>query len=317
MNTVSNGVQPSHEELIRLRLQARDLSLDPRGAIHSLMSGNYLSPFRGRGMDYAESRSYQAGDDIRNMDWRVTARSGRAHVKVYQEERERPVVIMADFGPGMFFATEGAFKSIIATRATALIAWAAIQHGDRIGALLFNGGHHELRPTSGQRGALRLIRELVAAAEPGNNHKLEHDHYTGNNHLNDALTRLRRVARPGSLVFIFSDFYHLNNDSKQHLQLLRKHNDVIACQILDRLELRPPLPGRYPISYRGKQGILDTRSKTQCDAWVKHFEQRRQFVSALLQQYAIPLLKLSTADDVSQRLRQAMGKTRPGREAGT
>ena len=111
------------------------------------------------------SRGYQAGDDVRNMDWRVTARSGRAHVKVYQEERERPVVVMADFGPGMFFATEGVFKSIVVTRAAALIAWAAIEKGDRIGALLYNGSHHELRPTRGQRGALHLIRELMKAVD--------------------------------------------------------------------------------------------------------------------------------------------------------
>jgi uncharacterized protein (DUF58 family) len=302
----SNGVEPSREELIGLRLSARDLPLNLRQVVQSVSAGSHRSAFRGRGMDYVESRGYQAGDDVRNMDWRVTARSGRAHVKVYQEERERPVVIMADFGPGMFFATEGAFKSIIAARAAALIAWATVQNGDRIGALLYNGGHHELRPTNGPRGVLHLIRELVTAADPANvANAVAH---TGSR-FNEALTRLRRVARPGSLVFIFSDFYHLDGNSKRHLQLLRRHNDVVACQILDRLELRPPAPGRYPVMMGNQQGILDTRSSTQCAAWTQHFAERRQRVSELMQQCAIPLLQLSTADDVSQRLRQAL--TRP------
>lgn len=306
MKTLSNGVMPSREELIGLRLLARDLPLHPQQRVKSVNVGDHYSAFRGRGMDYAESRNYQPGDDVRNMDWRVTARSGRAHVKVYQEERERPVVIMGDFGPGMFFATEGAFKSIILTRAAALIAWAAVEKGDRIGALLYNGSHHELRPTRGQRGALHLIRELVNAADPSLQTSTDPH---SNNQFNDALTRLHRVAHPGSLIFLFSDFYHLNSDSKRQLQLLRKHNDVVACQILDRLELVPPAPGRYPVIVGNQQGILDTRSKTQRDAWTQHFAVQRQRVSELMQQCAIPLLQLSTADDVSERLRHNL--TRP------
>jgi uncharacterized protein (DUF58 family) len=285
MPTMSDGVQPSSDELIRLRLLARDLPLNQHHALRSVIVGCHRSQFRGRGMDYEESRSYQPGDDIRNMDWRVTARSGRAHVKVYEEERERPVVIMADFGPGMFFATQGAF---------------------RIGALLYNGKHHELRPTGGQRGALRLIRELVTAADPAKSSAATaHDRSS----FNDALSRLRRVVRPGSLVFMLSDFYQFDADSKQHLQLLRRHNDIVACQILDRLELQPPAPGRYPINYAGQQGILDTRSRTQREAWTQHFAERRQHVSDLMQQCAVPLIRLNTADDVGQSLRQAL--TRP------
>ena len=149
------------------------------------------------------------------------------------------------------------------------------------------------------------IRELMKAADPAN--LVDRPH--ADNHFNDALTRLRRVARPGSLVFLFSDFYHLDNDSKRQLQLLRKHNDVVACQVLDRLELRPPAPGRYPIMAGNRQGILDTRSRTQRDAWTRHFAARRQRVSELMQQCAVPLLRLGTADDVAQRLRQALTRS--------
>lgn len=308
MEILSDGVRPNNDELIRLRLQARDLPLNQHQAVQSVIAGCHRSQFRGRGMDYLESRGYQAGDDIRNMDWRVTARSGRAHVKVYQEERERPVVIMADFGPGMFFATQGAFKSIIAARAAALIAWAAVHNGDRIGALLYNGSHHELRPTGGKRGALQLIRELMNAANP-DNISTNNTHSTTS--FNSALSRLRRVARPGSLVFMLGDFYHLDSDSRQQLQLLRRHNDIVACQILDRLELQAPAPGRYPVSFAGQQRILDTRSKSQCDAWTNHFAKRRQRVSTMMQQSAVPLIQLSTADDVGQSLRQALTRPQP------
>ena len=306
IKTLANGIMPSREELISLRLQARDLPLHPKQRVKSVNVGDHLSAFRGRGMDYVESRCYQPGDDVRNMDWRVTARSGRAHVKVYQEERERPVIVMGDFGPGMFFATEGRFKSVIVSCAAALIAWAAVEGGDRIGALLYNGTHHELRPTRGQRGALHLIRELLQAADPSNQ---THADAHGNSQFNDALTRLRRVTHPGSLIFLFSDFYHINSDSKHQLQLLRRHNDIVACQILDRLELAPPAPGRYPVIVGQQQGVLDTHSKTQRDAWTQHFAEQRLRVSELMRQCAIPLLHLTTADDVSERLRPALTRT--------
>jgi uncharacterized protein (DUF58 family) len=236
------------------------------------------------------------------MDWRVTARSGRAHVKVYQEERERPVVLMVDLGPGMFFATRGAFKSIIAARAAALIAWAAVHSGDRVGALLYHGKHRELRPVGGQRGALQLIRALVEAADPANAALSAEDT------LNAALLRLRRVVRPGSQIFIFSDFYNTDADSKQHLQFLRQHNDVIACQILDRLELQPPPPGRYAVRYGERQGILDTRSEGRRRAWLEHFAARRAAAEALMQQCAIPLIRLTTDDDVPGALRSALSR---------
>ncbi len=306
-------VHAGSDELVRCRLQAGDLRLDRRQPARSAITGAHASRFRGRGMDYLESRTYQPGDDIRSMDWRVTARTGRAHVKLYQEERERPVVVMVDLGPGMFFATRGAFKSVIAARAAALIGWAAIQNGDRIGALLFNGGHHEIRPQGGQRGVLRLIRELVTATEPG---KAMTGHAACNesSHLNEALLRLRRVARPGSLVFILSDFYALNADTKRHLQALRQHNDIVACQIVDALELEPPLAGRYAISDGIDTGLLDTRSADRRTAYTDYFASHHAAVRKLMQQSAVHLHRLTTTDDVARSLRH--GLARPGCDAG-
>jgi len=302
-------VHASSAELVRCRLQARELRLDSRQSARSAITGVHTSRFRGRGMDFQESRVYQPGDDIRSMDWRVTARSGHAHVKLYQEERERPVVVMIDLGPGMFFATRGAFKSVIAARAAALIGWAAIQNGDRIGALLFNGGHHEIRPLGGQRGVLRLIRELVTATDPVQAMAAQ---ATNNetSHLNEALLRLRRVARPGSLVFILSDFYAINEDTRRHLQDLRQHNDIVACQIVDALELEPPAAGRYAISDGIHTGLLDTRSAARRAAYSEYFARHHRAVRELMRQCAVHQHRIATTDDVARTLRY--GLARPG-----
>ena len=305
-------VHASSDELVRCRLQARDLRLDSRQSARSAITGVHASRFRGRGMDYQESRVYQPGDDIRSMDWRVTARSGHAHVKLYQEERERPVVVMIDLGPGMFFATRGAFKSVIAARAAALIGWAAIQNGDRIGALLFNGGHHEIRPLGGQRGVLRLIRELVTATDPAQA-MTGHAINTASSHLNEALLRLRRVARPGSLVFILSDFYAITEDTRRHLQDLRQHNDIVACQIVDALELEPPAAGRYAISDGVHTGLLDTRSAARRAAYTDYFASHHRAVLDLMRQCAVHLHRIATTDDVARTLRH--GLAHPGIDA--
>ncbi len=288
------------DELIALRLKARKLNLYRKQTALAQLAGNHASRFRGRGMDYQESRIYQPGDDIRSMDWRVTARTGQPHTKLYQEERERPVVVCVDLNPSMFFASRGALKSVLAVRAASLIGWATIAHGDRIGALLFNGDHHELPPRGGKHGVLRLIRQLVAQSDPLENLKYP-PHPQG---LDVALARLRRVSRPGSLIFLLSDFYGINDETGNHLTRLRQHNDIVAIQLLDALELDPPPPARYGVSDGRQQGILDTRSAKARKAYRDFFSQHHRAVQDLMRSRAIPLLQLSTEDDVANTLQR-------------
>jgi len=292
------------KELIELQRYARKLDLKHRQPARAQLAGNHHSRFRGRGMDYQESRSYQPGDDIRNMDWRVTARAGRAHTKLFQEERERPVVLFIDLGPSLFFATQGALKSVIAARAAALLGWAAAAQGDRIGALLFNGGHHELRPRSGHRGVSALIHSLLEHTDPVKG--LASTTHPGG--LNDVLLRLRRIVRPGSLVILISDFYGLDENSGNHLLHLRQHSDLIALQVLDPLELAPPPPGRYGVTDGAHSGILDTRTSAGRQGYNDFFQQHRQVLQKTLQRRAIPLLQLSTAEDVVEALQSQFGK---------
>ncbi len=292
------ATQVGIDELIALRLKARKINLYRKQTALAQLAGNHASRFRGRGMDYQESRIYQPGDDIRSMDWRVTARTGRPHTKLYQEERERPVVVCVDLNPSMFFASRGALKSVVASRAASLIGWATISHGDRIGALLFNGEHHELPPRGGKHGVLRLIRQLVAQSDPLENLKYP-PHPQG---LNVALARLRRVSRPGSLIFLLSDFYGIDEETGNHLMRLRQHNDMVAIQLLDALELEPPLPARYSVSDGRQQGILDTRSARARKAYRDFFSQHHRSVQDLMRSRAIPLLQMSTEDDIASTL---------------
>ncbi len=296
-----SGIEAGVDDLIRLRFRARRLELGiGRRARHSL-SGGHGSRFRGRGMEFAESRIYQPGDDVRSIDWRVTARTGRPHTKLFQEERERPVILLVDLGASMFFGTRTAYKSVVAAEAAALIAWAAMGGGDRVGALVAGrSGHMELKPVAGRRGVLRVLHALAALGRPSAD---DEERGIG---LRDSLLRARHVARPGSLLVIISDFYGLDDDAAAHLTRMRQHNDMLACWIYDALEREPPPPGRYRVSDGWQTATLDTLSGNVRSRYLESFGAEAEELRTTLGRLAIPLLPIATGDDVAETLRRGV-----------
>jgi uncharacterized protein (DUF58 family) len=289
-----------------LRPRCQALRLPMRQAAASALAGAYRSRFRGRGVDFLESRNYLPGDDIRNMDWRVTARTGKAHTKVFQEERERPVLIVLDASPSLYFGTRQRLKSVAAGQMAAAIAWAAIRRGDRVGGFLFAPGRHrELRPAGGRRGAMRMIQGLVDWLVPGQLESVETEP------MSVALERVRHTVRPGSLVVIISDFFRMDEDCNRHLSRLRQHNDVIGCQVLDAAEYRLP-EGRYPISDGEQATLLDMgqrESRSRYDAMVSsHLEEPRR----MFRKHQCGWLVLNTDDDpvdvLGRELRVLVGR---------
>lgn len=263
--TTGDGIHIDASELIALRPRCNALCLPMHRPAASALAGAYRSRFRGRGMDFVESRNYQPGDDIRNMDWRVTARTGKPHTKIFQEERERPVIIVLDASPSLFFGTRKRLKSVAAGHLAAAIAWTAVRRGDRVGAFLFSpGSHRELRPAGGRRGAMRVIQSLVEWLDPDSPRG-------GQEPLSAALERVRHAVRPGSLVLVISDFFNLSEDCNRHISRLRLHNDVIGCQLVDPAEESLPA-GRFPISDGVNSSMLDT---SQEQARVKFDEMSR------------------------------------------
>lgn len=284
------GIEVSAAELIALRPRCHALMLPMHRPAASALAGAYRSRFRGRGVDFIESRNYQPGDDIRNMDWRVTARTGRPHTKVFQEERERPVLIVLDAAPSLFFGTRLRLKSVAAAHLAAAIAWTSVKRGDRIGAFLSTPGEHrELRPAGGRRGAMRVVQSLVDWLDP-------HRPRTGHEPLSNVLERARHALRPGSLVLVISDFFGLDADCNRHLSRIRQHNDVIGCQVLDPAEEALP-PGCYPITDGRQLSVLDTRADRGRRRYTAMSEHHAHDPQRLFQRHQCGWVTMRTTDD--------------------
>ena len=303
----ASPIAVSQGELIRLAGPAKVIALDVL-RVTSLQTGAYVSRFRGRGMEFDESRPYQAGDDPRNIDWRVTARSTTAYTKLFREERERPVLVIVDLRRTMHFATQGSFKSVNASRAGALIAWAAHHRGDRLGGLIFGDTtHREIKPRLGRQSALRYLHELVSHPDwqsPADGATT----VDPEGPLTQAMAALRRVARPGSLVVVLSDFVGFSRTAKSYLAGVARHNEVLAVFLSDPLERRLPPPGRYRLVSEQAEMAIDTHSRAARAEYEQAFETRCAELERFCQRYGVHLLPMSTEDDPVEALQQALGK---------
>lgn len=302
---IDNITTVTAQSLIRLRQYASQLPLQ-RSKIHAKQGGAYQSSFKGRGMDFHESRIYLPGDDIRNMDWRVTARTGSAHTKVFEEERERPVIFWLDLNDAMFFATRGAYKSVVATQAATLLAWSTCLQNDRLGALVFAGDEHiEIRPRRGKSAALDFIGKTCK-------HSAWQQRAQQPRNMDLAVARLRKVARPGSLIFMLSDFRDdtgktLNGNARMHLINIARHNDVVLVQTYDPLEAGLPAAGRYRLSDGVADMELYTGNKQIREHYQERFATHQDTLRKLCRQHRMHLLPLSTQHDVLSSLQDGLG----------
>lgn len=239
---LSNGVQLSIDELIRYQSKSSLINLAASKSLHGKMSGNYLARSKGRGMEFDEVRHYQNGDDIRAIDWRVTARTGKTHTKLFREEIERPVLIATDLSHNMHFGSQFLFKSVQAAHVASLVAWHAKSRGDRIGGIVFNQNmHSELKPRSRQQGVLHYLHALVKTQE---NTISSTDDMSSFQHSESAFeqncARIRQISKPGSLVYLITDAYHLTEDAVRHLANVSRHCELVVCLISDPLEQQLP-----------------------------------------------------------------------------
>ncbi len=312
---VSNSVEEhpaiaSLQEMVRLRYGARDLTSFPKIKARQILSGGHRSRFRGRGMDFDQVRIYQHGDDIRSIDWRVTARTQIPHTKVFTEERERPILVITDLRSSMFFGSQQ-LKSIIACEVSAALAWAGLNANDRAGGIIFGQQQQiEVKPRRSHHAVLQFIHGLQDYSADLLTLQSSINDVPDNYSLAKILEESRRFVLPGSTIFIVSDFFDLNKDCERHLFELSRHGNLNFCHIYDPIEKKLPPPSTYAVSDGKNQVLLDTGKDHIRTRFESSFYSRKLMLKKMSERLSAGLISFETTDNIMDVLRRAYGKKR-------
>ena len=280
----------SHDEDILKRV--RRIEIKTRGLSDEIFAGKYHTAFRGRGMSFAEVREYRVGDDVRDIDWNVTARSDRAHVKVYEEERELTMMLIVDVSPSRMFGSESITKKNLITEVAATLAFSASKNNDKVGCILFSD-HIEkfIPPKKGRSHILMIIRELVSFQPTG----------CGTN-LSEALRYLVGVNKKRTTSFILSDFINSEADMPKFedaLKIASSKHDLMAINIFDKRDLELPNVGIIEVedAETGEREWIDTSSRRVREHWKQSFEERNAAMLKTLSHNRVDVAEVETDGD--------------------
>lgn len=299
------GVYASLDELARLEHKARGYSFLPRQPVRSLLTGRHGSKVRGRGLDFDEIRRYLPGDDPRTIDWKITQRTGTAHVRVYTEERDRPALLLVDQRLNMFFGTRRAMKSVVAAELAALVAWRVFDQGDRVGGHVFSDTEvREVRPHRSRSRVLQLLGDVVEL-----NHRLRADLDVADDpvRFNRVLERVARTLAHDALVVVISDFFGADDDTRRLLTRMAAHNDVLCAVLYDPIKTSIPAIGRVVVSRGELQLEIDTGRGRRMEALGRYFSDDLREIQSLLRKVGVPTLLIDTEGDPVDQIRAQLG----------
>jgi uncharacterized protein (DUF58 family) len=303
--SIDPGVYVDLPHLISLEQRGRKVSLLPRQPVHSLLSGRYASRMRGRGLNFEEIRDYRTGDDVRSIDWKVTARLQSPHVRVFNEERDRQGLLVVDQRLSMFFGSRRAMKSVIAAETAAVIAWRILNVGDRVGGIVFNDRDvDEVRPQRSRRIVLQFLGSIVARNRAlGIGRGITREPAM----LNRALDRVRRLAAHDATVVILSDFDGADEATRQTVAAIAAHNTVIAMLVHDPLQSELPEAGHMTVTDGELQIALDVAHGDTRRSILEMSQARLRNVFAWTHELKVPVLPLSTAEESVKQLHHLLG----------
>lgn len=284
-----------HEEEILKRV--RRIEIKTRGLSDEIFAGKYHTAFRGRGMSFSEVREYRPGDDVRDIDWNVTARSHRAHVKVYEEERELTMMLLVDVSPSRMFGSEELTKKNLTTEIAATLAFSAAKNNDKVGCILFSD-HIEkfIPPKKGRSHILMIIRELVSFTPSGHN-----------TNISEALRFLVGVNKKRTTTFLLSDLINSAEDMpklEDALKIASSKHDIMAIRVYDRRDAKLPDVGIVEVedAETGERSWLDTSSPRVREFWAEQYNSRNEAMASLLTHNRVDMAEVATNGDYVKEL---------------
>ena len=302
-------VRVTHDHLRRLAGRAKSLTFLPRQPSSSVLNGRHASRMRGRGLNFEEIRDYLPGDDVRQIDWKVTARRGEPHIRVYTEERDRPALIVVDQRMSMFFGSVMNLKSVTAAEAAAIAAHRIVDVGDRLGGIVFSDeGFKAFRPQRSRRAVNAFLKSIAEMNGELRADRVSSDDQTS---LNRALAAAARMAGQNHLVIIVSDFVGLNAETGRIVSNLARHNDVVLGAVFDPMAQQLPEDMQLVVGDGKLQVELDTKKRSVAIALEDIVEGRLKTILEWQSKTGAPVLPLSSAEDTIDQMRHLMGRLKP------
>jgi uncharacterized protein (DUF58 family) len=302
------GVYTNLDDLIRIQFKARNFSFLPKQPVTSILAGRYASRLRGRGLNFEEIRRYLPGDDIRTMDWKVTARTRSPHVRVYTEEKDRAVLLIVDQRSNMFFGTRDKLKSVTAAELAALGAWRAIDVGDRIAAVVFNDTELvDFVPQRSQKNVMSILGMIVQM-----NHELNAEIRAEPNAgmLNRALEKALQMVPHDALIVMISDFFGVDEQTERLTARMAAHNDILALLVHDPIRLQPA-EQQVTVSDGLLQMEVNFADQRVREKIAENYREEQLQIKHFLSGLAAPMLMVSNEGDVVDQVRRLLGV--PGR----
>ncbi len=301
--TYPSDIFVSLQDLLKMEHIASGFSfLAKKQKVRSILGGKHASKLRGRGLDFEEVRNYVAGDDIRNIDWKVTARTQKTHSKVFSEEKEKPALIVVDQTKSMFFGSQKRTKSVVAAELAALAAFRVQKEGDRVGGVVFaDDGLDIVFPKRDRKNILRFMEKIVSR-----NRNLQHTAPLNfETAVKEIFLKVRNIVTHDFLVIIISDFHRYSPQVIKNITYISQHNDVVLCKVFDPMEREIP-QHKIIVGDQDKQLVVDGGKKDVKQNFEKGFDQDFEKFEGQMKKYRIPLLTVDTVTDVDKQLKEIL-----------
>ncbi len=264
----------------------------------SIQAGDVKSAFKGRGIEMEEIREYAFGDDVRDIDWRVTARKNAPYTKVYNEERDREIYVLLDLSSSMFFGTRKELKSVTASKIAALLGWMAQENNDRFGAVIFDGTSvWQFKPQQNMAQLLAIFKKISEVSRNQGTVKLEIKAMA------KTLQKLIKGLKSRATVFVVSDFACFGDEEKEAMAVLAKKTKVFCINVYDVLEKQAPAPGEYMIANDGETLVFDSRNKLFDDEYSKFFAEKRMKMQGFCQKFGCRWLEVRTDLPITSQMK--------------
>jgi uncharacterized protein (DUF58 family) len=285
---------PNFKELLSYEAGAKGVGLNLKKKYSGDISGNFLSSFRGQGMEFDEVREYVYGDDVRDIEWRVSARSEKTHVKVYREERKRNVVIAVDNNDYMYFGTRNTFKSVQSARIAAILGFAANRNNDKVGLYIYGNQKNRFtyfKPVNSKNSLFHGLKNLCEE-------KGRFDNYS----LSGAIFNLKRIGANPNILFIISDFRYADEYTEKNIFLLGKRPEIVFINLVDDADYLIPDIGKLIIEYDDRRLMIDTSNRRAVEKYRRLFAEKQNNIRKTVARLNAKLININTKDDVLKEL---------------